>query len=67
MNTKALGARIAKLREQRGLSQSALARKAKVHRITVLRLESGLLTNPSVDTLAAIAKALKVRLVVNFK
>jgi transcriptional regulator with XRE-family HTH domain len=64
--TKALAARLAKLREQRGMSQQDVARKARLQRVSVSRIERGV-HEPSLTTLERIAKALGVRLVVDFK
>jgi transcriptional regulator with XRE-family HTH domain len=48
------------LREARGLSQHALAMKAKVTAPYITMLETGVRTNPTIDTLKRLAKALKV-------
>jgi len=64
--TKALAGRLAKLREQRGMSQGDVARKARLQRVSVSRIERGV-HEPSLTTLERIAKALGVRLVVDFK
>ncbi len=50
-----------KAREKRGLSQTALAEKVGVHRVTIAYLESGA-RQPSMDLLQRLAKALKVKL-----
>lgn len=55
------GEPIRRLRERTRLSQSALARKAKVGRVTLNRIEAGTQA-PTLETLARIAKALGVRL-----
>ncbi len=49
-----------KLRERRALTQEALARRVKAHRVTIARLEAGSL-RPGVDLLEALAKALRVK------
>ena len=54
-----VGQRVRAWREKRGLSQSALARTAKVGRVTLWRLEEGEQA-PTVDTLRRLAKALKI-------
>lgn len=51
---------VRRLREARGLSQTALAREAKVSRITLVRIEGGT-QDPTLNTLAQIARALGVR------
>jgi transcriptional regulator with XRE-family HTH domain len=48
------------LRTARGLTQVALARKAKMQQTYVAQLESGVEANPTLDTLRRLAKALKV-------
>jgi transcriptional regulator with XRE-family HTH domain len=58
---QAPGRAIQQRRERAGLSQSALARKAKVGRVTLNRLEAGTQA-PTLETLTRIAKALGVRL-----
>lgn len=50
---------IKRIREQKGLTQEALARKAKLHRVSVARIESQTM-GPSLATLDRIAKALGV-------
>ena len=50
-----------RLRQKRQLSQSELARKAKVGRVTLNRIEGGT-QDPTLDTLERLAKALGVRL-----
>jgi transcriptional regulator with XRE-family HTH domain len=64
MHTKylsALGGRVRMRREGLSLSQSTLARKARVHPNVVGRLERGI-GNPTVLTLLAISTALRVPL-----
>ncbi|MEM4284381.1 MAG: helix-turn-helix transcriptional regulator [Candidatus Caldarchaeum sp.] len=56
---KALGERIRRLREQAGLSQEQLARKANIGRITLSRIENGKLY-ACTRTLEKIARALRV-------
>ena len=56
-----VGATIRRLREARGLSQEALARKAGLARLTVIRIETGS-QSPTLDSLERVAKALGVRL-----
>lgn len=52
--------RIRQLREAHGLSQVALARRAKVGRITLVRIEQGT-QDATVSTLERLARALRVR------
>ena len=57
---KRRGVCLRRLREKRGWTQSMLAQKAGVARVTVARLEIGY-RRPSVDMLDKLAKALKVK------
>ncbi|MEW6663031.1 MAG: helix-turn-helix domain-containing protein [Bacillota bacterium] len=56
-----IGARIKQLREELGLSQNELARRAGIAQSSLSYLESGA-KSPSVDTLLLICKALGVSL-----
>lgn len=49
-----------KLREAKGLTQTDLARKAKVTQAYIAQLEAGLKRNPSLATLGRTARALGV-------
>jgi XRE family transcriptional regulator, regulator of sulfur utilization len=55
-----VGPVVRRLREARGLSQTALAREATVSRITLVRIEGGT-QDPTLSTLGRIARALGVR------
>lgn len=55
-----IGKNIKKLRKQKGLSQDRLSKLADISYNTVIKLESGGITNPSIDTLQKLAKALDV-------
>lgn len=57
---RTLSMRIKRLRKERGMSQEALATKAKVTREYVARLEAGR-HDPSLSTLSQLAKALRVK------
>ena len=52
--------KLIKLREQRGLSQRALAKLSKVTYVTIARIETGVY-DPRLSTLRQLAKALKVK------
>jgi transcriptional regulator with XRE-family HTH domain len=58
---KRLGARIRKMREERGLSQEAFADSCGIHRTHQSLLERGKL-NVKINTLRLVAKELKVSL-----
>jgi len=60
MAVKRFGMVLKRLREARGLTQQALADKAKVTDAYIAQLETGVRTNPTIDTLKKLAKALKV-------
>ena len=55
-----IGKNIRKLRQQKGLSQDRLSKLADISYNTVIKLESGNITNPSIDTLQKLARALSV-------
>ena len=59
--TEKVAARIVELRQERGMSQQALATKAGINRVTLARLERAM-HPPGLDTLEAIARALRVTL-----
>jgi transcriptional regulator with XRE-family HTH domain len=56
---KQMGKRIRRLRQSRNLSQAALAKRARLTRVYVTRLEAGQ-QDPSLSTINALAKALGV-------
>ena len=59
--TQRVAARIIDLRQRRGLSQEALAKKTGLNRVTLARLERAM-HPPNLDTLDRIARALRVQL-----
>ncbi len=58
--TNAFGATLRELREQTGLSQSAIGRRAQVHASIVSRLESGDRTPSSPGLVEALARGLQL-------
>ena len=60
MSPKGLGRVLKSLREDRGLSQVDLAKRAQVGRTYIVKLESGDKKNRSLDILKRLAKALGV-------
>jgi DNA-binding XRE family transcriptional regulator len=54
--------KIKKLREKKGLSQEKLARLADVSNNTIVNIESGKQTNPTIETVSKIAKALDAKI-----
>jgi transcriptional regulator with XRE-family HTH domain len=53
---------IKKLRKQRGLSQDRLSKLADISHNTIIKIESGAIQSPTMDTAHKIAKALGVSL-----
>ncbi len=60
MSPKRLGRVLKTLREDKGLTQVDLAKRANVERTYIVKLESGNKKNPSLDILKKLAKALGV-------
>lgn len=58
-STKGLGVKVARLRDRRGMSQEALAKRAGIHRVSLANIERGAKT-PTLATLVRLAKALRV-------
>ncbi len=56
---KQIGAKIRRLRKTAGMSQAALAKRARLTRVYVTRLEAGR-QDPSLSTINALARALRV-------
>jgi transcriptional regulator with XRE-family HTH domain len=63
-----IGKNLKKLRKQKGLSQDRLSKLADVSYNTVIKLESGGINNPTIETLQKLAKALEVSIdnLINF-
>ena len=57
-----LSANIKKLRKQYHLSQEELAKKAGITYSTLIKIESGLNKNPTLETLKKIASAFKIKI-----
>ena len=53
---------IKKYRKEKGLSQDKLSRLADVSHATIIKIESGGIQSPTIDTVQKIAKALGVSL-----
>lgn len=53
---------LAKLRKQKELTQEGLARKADISYHTIIKLESGGIKNPKIETVINLAKALNVKI-----
>ena len=52
---------IKKARNKRAISQDRLSKMADVAYNTIIKIESGTIQNPTIDTLSKIAKALDVK------
>ena len=57
-----IGKNIKKLRKQRDLSQDKLSKLANISHNTIIKIESGAIQSPTMDTASKIAKALGVSL-----
>jgi len=55
-----IGKNLKKLRKKKGLSQDRVSKLADISYNTVIKLESGGITNPTIETLQKIAKALNI-------
>ena len=53
---------LAKLRKERKITQEGLARKANISYHTIVKLESGRIKNPKIETILKLAKALGISL-----
>lgn len=53
--------KLTKLRKEKGLTQEGLARKANISYHTMVKLESGRIKNPKIETIIKLAKALCCR------
>jgi transcriptional regulator with XRE-family HTH domain len=60
MNASNIQEKIKKHRKKLGISQDKLSKLADVTYNTIIKIESGANTNPTIDTLSKIAKALGV-------
>ena len=61
MSPRKLGVTLKRFREDRGMTQAELAKKAKVHRIYIAQIEARTKI-PSIPALERIAKVLRVKL-----
>lgn len=56
-----IGKNIKKLRQTKNLSQDRLSKAADVSYNSIIKLETGGITNPTIETLQKIAKTLEVQ------
>ena len=59
-NQNNIGDKIKRLRNKQGLTQDALARKAEIPYTTLTKIESNVVTRPSIQTVVKIAKGLGI-------
>ena len=59
-NIKEIGDKIRAIRNKKGLTQDALAKKADLPYTTLTKIESNVITKPSIQTVTKIAKGLGV-------
>jgi transcriptional regulator with XRE-family HTH domain len=57
-----LSSNIKKLRKKHNLSQEQLAQKARITYSTLIKIESGLNKNPTLDTLTKLSKVFKLKI-----
>lgn len=60
--TETIGNKIKKIRLKQGLTQDKLARKAEIPYTTLTKIESNVITKPSIQTVVKIAKGLNITL-----
>ena len=61
-NNKTIGDKIKKLRNKQRLTQDELARKADLPYTTLTKIETNVITKPSIQTVMKIAKGLGISL-----
>lgn len=59
-NNETIGDKIKQLRNKQGLTQDELARKADLPYTTLTKIESNVITKPSIQTVVKIAKGLEI-------
>lgn len=59
-NSRNVGDKIKAIRKEKGLTQDALAKKADIPYTTLTKLESNVITKPSIQTVEKIAKGLGI-------
>jgi len=60
LKTTTIAKNIKKYRKEKGLSQDKLARLADIAHATIIKIESGGIQSPTIDTVQKIAKALGI-------
>ncbi len=59
-NQESIGDKIKKIRNKQGITQDQLARKAELPYTTLTKIESNVITKPTIQTVVKIAKGLGV-------
>ena len=59
-NNETIGDKIKQLRNKQGLTQDELARKSDLPYTTLTKIETNVITKPSVQTITKIAKGLNI-------
>jgi len=59
-NNKQIGDKIKALRNKKGLTQDALARKCDIPYTTLTKIEANVITKPSIQTVVKIAEGLDI-------
>ena len=59
-NNQSIGDKIKQLRNKQGLTQDELARKSDLPYTTLTKIESNVITKPSIQTVMKIAKGLDI-------
>jgi transcriptional regulator with XRE-family HTH domain len=59
-NNKTIGDKVRQIRTKQGLTQDQLARKCDIPYTTLTKIESNVITKPSIQTVEKIAKGLEM-------
>jgi len=59
-NSQNIGDKIKKIRNKQGITQDELARKSEIPYTTLTKIESNVITKPTIQTVAKIAKGLGI-------
>jgi transcriptional regulator with XRE-family HTH domain len=59
-NQESIGDKIKKIRNKQGITQDQLARKAELPYTTLTKIESNVITKPTIQTVVKIAKGLGI-------
>ena len=60
MESREIGDKVKEVRKKKGLTQDALSKKADIPYTTLTKLESNVITKPSIQTVEKIAKGLGI-------